>query len=260
MLVHFTKLRGNELHAQDGVIGKVTDVYFDDHTWSARYFEVDCGQWLLSRKVLISPTAVHGPDWESDRLPVDLTKDQVRESPKVDTAQSLGRKEEEALHAHYAWAPYWGGAEFGGIGFGGGPGLSGGGAVPVAGARQDSAETKAAAEASARHEVNPHLRSMGEVKGYAIAATDGSIGHVEDFVVDDRDWSVRFVIVDTRNWLPGRKVAIAPAYLRSVDWAEGKVVVALTQKAIEESPAFDESKPMAEGYAEQLGRHYGERG
>ena len=65
---------------------------------------------------------------------------------------------------------------------------------------------------------DPHLRSSAAVTGYHIQATDGDIGHVEDFLLDDRSWTIRFMVVDTTNWWAGEKVLIAPAWIERVDW------------------------------------------
>jgi len=78
------------------------------------------------------------------------------------------------------------------------------------------------ASASGRRD-DPHLRSTRQVTGYHIHATDGELGHVEDFIVDDENWAVRFLVVDTRNWLPGKKVLLSPQWIERVEWADSSV-------------------------------------
>ena len=56
-------------------------------------------------------------------------------------------------------------------------------------------------------------------------ATDGEIGHVEGFVIDNEAWAIRYIEVATRNWLPGKKVLVSPAWIERVSWPESKVYV-----------------------------------
>jgi hypothetical protein len=104
---------------------------------------------------------------------------------------------------------------------------------------------------------DPHLRSSAAVTGYHIAATDGDIGHVEDFLVDDVTWAIRYMAVDTRNWWPGTTVLVSPEWIARVDWNEAKVHVELTREQIKNSPAFDPAGPVQREYEMQLFDHYG---
>jgi hypothetical protein len=99
-----------------------------------------------------------------------------------------------------------------------------------------------------------------EVTGYHIEATDGSIGHIEDFIVDDGIWVIRYFVVDTRNWLPGRKVLAWPQLINSVRWSERRVHVDLDCKTIKSSPEYDPSQALTRDHEELLHRHYGRRG
>ena len=96
--------------------------------------------------------------------------------------------------------------------------------------------------------------------GYHIAAIDGDLGHVEDFVVDDESWAIRYLVISTRNWWPGKKVIIAPQWINSVDWRDSKVHVNLTREAIKGSPEFSESTLISREYENQLYRYYGHPG
>lgn len=104
-LTNAKHLTGHALQARDGTVGHVRDFYFDDHTWRIRYCEVETGPWLRSRKVLISPEVFRAYDWDKEIFPVDLTTDQVRNSPDVDTDLPVSRQQEEALRRHYGWSP-----------------------------------------------------------------------------------------------------------------------------------------------------------
>jgi hypothetical protein len=253
MLRHAKELEHYELRARDGKIGHVHDFLFDDRRWTVRYLVVDTGTWLDSRKVLIAPAAVSRAEWDRRLLPVDLSQEQVRNSPGIDTEQPVSREYEAALSQYYNWPAYWGAAGFPDVGF----------AMPivpiipaeVAAAEAGSAATRDARAATAVHE-DRHLRSVRTVTGYAIEATDGAIGHVDDFLIDDRSWDIRYLIVDTRNWWPGKKVIVAPQWIHEVGWEEAKVFVDLTRNAIKTSPAYDPNQQVTPDYAGQLHQHY----
>lgn len=201
MLRSSKDLRGYTLHATDGDIGTVADFYFDDARWTVRYLVADTGGWLSGRQVLISPLALGAADWQERRLHTTLTREQVEHSPGSDTDQPVSRQHESELARYYRWPYYWGAAE-----------AWGGYTYPyelmaaTAAAEADRQEPPAEEEHG-----DPHLQSVREVTGYRIGARDGAIGHVEDFIVDDQSWAIRYLVVDTRDWLPGKRVLIAPA-------------------------------------------------
>lgn len=257
MLLSAKKLETAELRATDGVIGRADDFLFDDRFWHIRYLVVDTGGWLAGRRVLLSPVAATGGEITESCLPVNLTQEQIRRSPGVDAAGPISREEETELHEYYRWPPYWGGVA-GGFGLGGdvmpGPVAT----PPLADAelRPANRDAAVATEHADEHDNETHLRSMRAVRGSALEASDGEIGHVEDFLIDPRSWQVRFLVIDTRNWWPGRKVLVAPLWLNHVSWTEAKVFVDLTREAIKASPRYDPDRPVERAYAEQLHQHY----
>ncbi|MEJ2110921.1 MAG: PRC-barrel domain containing protein, partial [Acidobacteriota bacterium] len=100
-------LSGFKIDAEDGEIGSVDSLLMDDQRWVVRYIVVETGSWLAHRKVLIAPSAGKGPEGESQRFPVRLTKKQVEESPEIETDMPVSRKREIELYEHYKWNPYW---------------------------------------------------------------------------------------------------------------------------------------------------------
>jgi hypothetical protein len=119
-------------------------------------------------------------------------------------------------------------------------------------------DEKVADKKRQEEEGNPHLRSSREVIGYYIRALDGEIGHVEDFIVEDETWVIRYVVVDTKNWLPwGKNVIVSPSWIERVDWADERVIVDLKKDIIEKSPDFDASKPVNREYEVRLYDYYG---
>jgi uncharacterized protein YrrD len=214
-------LIGYEIRATDGDLGTIDEFYFDDETWAVRYIVVETGNWLSGRKVLISPVAFGKPDVESRKISVNLTSAQVGSSPDFDTKRPVYLQHEAALHAHYQW-PWRGG--YGGT-FGTTP-------LPLPG---EGVSVELEIPGSERRD-DPHLRSTGQVTSYHIHATDGEIGNVDDFIVDDENWEIRFLVVDTGNWLQGQKVHIRSQSVTRVEWADSSVHLDLTRESIKNSP------------------------
>lgn len=92
------------------------------------------------------------------------------------------------------------------------------------------------------------LRSLHNLVGYRIHATDGPIGHVEDFILRDDDWMIRYLVVDTRNWLSGKCVLISPEGVRDIGWEEREVWVDVPKQTVEDSPPYDPSAPVNREY------------
>ncbi len=242
MLRSTRKLRDYVLHALDGEIGRCRDFLFDDHQWVVRYMVADTGRWIPDKEVLISPMALGKPNWGERTLPVELTREQIRTAPSLAADEPVSRQMEEAIHEHYGFPYYWGGADLWGI-------------MAQPDLLRDAAPTEK--EGPIRPTGDPHLRSVREVTGYHIEARDGEIGHVDDFILDDRTWSLRYMVVDTRNWLPGRKVLVAPLWVESLDWPNAEAAVSLSRSEIEGAPPFHPGTPINREYEERLHHYYG---
>jgi hypothetical protein len=261
MLRNMKDLENNAIIATDGEIGHVKDFYFDDDAWVVRYFVVEAGTWLSSRKVLISPIAVGQPDWLGRKLPVSITQAQVRNSPDIDTDKPVSRQNEEQLLGYYDHPYYWGGVGLWGEGlypYAMAPGFAGHAMDHVE--REREMEAYLRAERARHRNDDPHLRSCNEVTGYRIHATDGEIGHVSGFLVDDATWALRYLIIDTSNWWIGHMVLVAPPWISGVHWPDRSVSVDLTREAIKSAPAFDPSADWTREQDVSLYRHYGQNG
>jgi len=101
------------------------------------------------------------------------------------------------------------------------------------------------------------LRSIKQLYGNKLGASDGEIGHVKDFYFDDQNWAIRYVVVDTGSWLPGRQVLISPRSLGCLDQADKVLRADLTRKQIEDSPSIELHKPVSRQYEEEYHRYYG---
>ncbi len=247
-----------DIQAQGDNAGKIEDVYFDDQAWFVRYFVVNTGSWLLGRRVLIAPLAVAAPDWTQRILSVKLTKQQVQDSPDIDLEQPVTRQHLIDLHQYYDW-PMFGGAD---------P-MFNSSLVSLYpsdwAARNQSAEQQTetwnraeqSADAPANQEPgDPHLCSAQDVRHYHVRTVDGEVGHVEDFFVSEEDWIVRYLLVDSRRWLPGRKFLIAPAWIESISWADAEVRTTVTRDQVERSPEYTPAQVIERDYEIQLYHHY----
>ncbi len=239
MLRSLKALDGFKIAATDGELGHVRDIYFDDQKWTVRYFEVDTGGWLSGRMVLLSPAVVAGLDWDEELLRVNLTREQVQNSPGQDSALPVSRQHEMALSRYYGTPFYWQGPFL--WGYTGFPSLVD--PIPWDPSTDQLAGQPVDEEPA---EGDPHLRTKDEVVGYQIEAQDGPIGHVEDLLFRLNDWHIARVVVATRDWLPGRHVLIAPEAITDVSWEEKSVLVSATRAEIEGSPEYDSRRPPAD--------------
>ncbi len=242
MLRDAKSLEGFKLGALDGQIGRVKEFYFDDQTWTARYLVADTGSWLPERQVLISPFALGQVDENQKILHVNLTRQRVEACPGIEMDKPISRQYEWEYYRYYGWPMYWYG-----------PALWGPAPFPVyghGGVPADPVPPRTELEA------DPHLRSTREVRGYHIHALDGEIGHVEDFLIDDEDWAIRYLVVGTRNWWPGRKVLVSPAWIENVSWDESTVKVDLHRETIKNAPEFSPGLPVTRDFEQKLFDYY----
>ena len=241
-------LIGFNLRETNGEVGKVEEFYFDDQSWAIRYLIVKTGSWLSERQVLISPSALQQPDWQNEEFPVNLTKEQIENSPDIDTDKPVSRQQEEALYAHYGWQGYWGAEPFEH-----GAGLFGAMPGDLYNSEVENAENMPATNATN----DLHLRSTKKVKGYKIHAVDGEIGKVVDYIIEDTTWQIKFLVVETGSLLDSRKVLLPTQWIKEVNWDNSVVIVDVTTEAVRNSPMFDASEAVNDAYERNLYDYYG---
>jgi uncharacterized protein YrrD len=263
MLLSVRDLQGYTIAATDGDIGSVHDLYFDAHGWTVRYLVVDTGTWLPGRRVLISPMSVREASASDQRLAVRLSRAQVESSPDVDTEGPITRRYETELVRHYGLDPYW----LGPLRWGAVPYPLEVGPPPHVAPPVDPGVAEVLAREGLHNVGDPHVEGAGErgeaqlhsareVIGSGIQATDDELGHVEDFLADDRSWAIRYMIVDTANWLPGKKVLIAPGWISLVSWADSRVHVSMSREQIKNAPEYDPSRPVEREHEQRLWHYY----
>ena len=243
MLTKAKDLTGYALHSRDGEIGKAKEFYFDDRYWAIRYLVADTGSWLAERRVLLSPYSLLAVDKEMQQIAVDLTSKQIEDSPSLDTDKPVSLQFEESYFNYYGLPMYWSGSYTWGN-------------YPIIIRDRE----KQNAPNLGGKTWNPRLRSTREVADYHIKATDGEIGHVEDYIIDDETWGICYLVVDTRNWLPGRKVLISPKWIQRVSWDQSSVTINLSRETIKQAPEYSEKALLTREYETILHGHYNRKG
>ena len=258
MLRSTKELEHYAIGATDGDIGRVKDFYFDDDAWVVRYLVVETGSWLMGRTVLISPISIHEPDWIKRTLPVTITMEQVRNSPDIEAHRPVSRQNESLYHGYYGYPDYWGGASMWGDRmdpYGLAPGHVDDGLTRPEQEREVQAYRDA--ERGRRRSDDPHLRSCNEVVGYRLHARDGDVGHVEGFLLDDKTWAIRYLVVNTSNLWLGHKVLIAPPWLKDVSWDAQTVWVDLSRESVKAAPDYVPGDQLSLEMEIRLYEHYG---
>jgi len=243
MFVKVKELSGYKLYSLNGEIGAVQEFYFDDKFWTIRYLVANSGNWLTGRQVLISPYALVDVRKDTKQISINLSNDQIEGSPSLDSDKPVSKQFEEAYYGYYGWPMYWGGSYM----WGSYPYLE--------------RDRKDSLEATRIEDVwDPNLRSTTEVSGYHVQASDGAIGHVEDFIIDDETWAIRYLVIDTKNWWPGEKLLVSPRWITRVSWSDKKVFIDLSRDAIKNSPKYSKDALFTRDYEDKLHRQYDRRG
>ena len=239
MLYKAKDLNGYKLKSNDGEIGKVSEFYFDDQHWAIRYLVADTGNWLTGRQVLISPYALVTVKQEDQCILINLTKKQIEDSPSLNSHKPVSRQFEDAYYGYYGYPMYWDGPYM----WGGYPNIV-----------RDEKKWKRSTQDEKGWD--PHLRSTRSVSGYHIQAADGEIGHVDDFIIDDEAWAIRYLVIDTKNLWQGRKVLVSPLWIERVSWSDSKVFINLPLETVKRSPEYTEKTLLTRDYESGLHRHF----
>jgi uncharacterized protein YrrD len=243
MHIQESDLKGFTLQAVDGELGRIRDLLFDDQHWTVRYLDVNTSKWLLGRRVLISPFSIKGVQQETDRILLSLNKQEVKDSPELADNEPISRQYEHIFHSYFNYPGYWAGYN-----------VWGAAEYPIAVNTTDNAVAMEEYEAQKDAIAKSHLRSMNEVAGYEIHASDGDIGNVSDFLIDTNSWQIRYILVDTRRWLPGPSTLLSPAWIKDVSWMDKQVSVDVSKEAIKAAPKFE--MPLTHDDELAIFRHY----
>ncbi|MDN4502876.1 PRC-barrel domain containing protein [Alteromonadaceae bacterium BrNp21-10] len=245
MLVSLKTLNGSSIQATDGDVGHVKDVYFDDEFWIIRFVVADTHPWMpLSEQVLISPIAIKEYDADEGELNVSLEKEMVRDCPKIEEHETVSRDFEKAYFDYFGFGYYWTG-----------PGAWGEYAYPTALIKRSMLSYDSVQEDNKKDNTQQknHLRSANEIAHYGIDAIDGKKGYLKDFIWDTHTWSLRYLVVDTRDWLPGgKKVLITPKQLNNLSWEDKTVSCNIDLATIEACPEYLPDQLNDDVYQQQV--------
>lgn len=259
MLRRMKDMEGYSISALDGFIGEVKDYYFDDASWVIRYLVVETGDWLASRKVLISPVSINGPNWSEKSIPAAITLEQVKNSPLVDTDKPVSRQHEVRYLKHYNLARYWTGSGLWGTGPSPNSMLPRPSDTGFAEQYHQAEEELESLNVGKTPSQDVHLRSGNAVGRYYIHAADGDIGHVQAILIDERTWAVRYFVVNTSNWWLGHEVLIAPQWIEEINWVTSKVLISLKRQAIKDAPPYNPSAPLDRSEEARVYAHHGRK-
>jgi hypothetical protein len=259
MLFAVSGLEGCTVRARDrDDVGAVKDFLFDDENWKIRWMVVGAGHWLPGRQALIHPSAIAPltlppkpklpmmSPGDTLELSVNLTKDEIATGPEAREDGAVNRDMETALYDYYGWDPYWGATHFG--------------AERLPNAEQEIVSGEAEREADAETPLidgASRLHSVASLKGCHVHALDGDIGHVENILADDANWEIRYLVIATRNWWPGKVVQLAPYAVKDIDWFGEHINMNVTRDQVRSAPTWDPLALMDEAREDELHRHFG---
>lgn len=250
MLWNASEIKGFDIEGSDGLIGTVNDVLFDDKTWTTKWIVVHTGVWFFGGKVLLPLRALGKPDRDSRHVAVQMTKQQINDCPNVDTDLPVSRHIEAHVYNYYDQNPFWhsgfspmgqqlrGTTEF----------------MPRVGLDADPRYQNGTD--AVQDDDDTSLRSVGAVIGYHMEATDGAIGHLEDFLVDDTDWQIKYITVDTKKWLPGKRVVIPPRLIREIDQVTHSVHLIVDREKIKSGPPYNPEITEEGSFNDRVHEHF----
>lgn len=238
MLRNVKSLIGNAVLSTDGEIGIVDDLCFDSKMWGTAYVVIKVGGTASGGRAFLPPTALGKPDWERREFPVAYSKAQILGSPDLSIDMQALRKKAQLRDEHPAMS-FW--------------------TLSADLAADGLLNTDANSDVDhlpSLNEDDPNLQSANSVMRYRVQATDGKFGHICDLVVDDSTWEIRYIVVATTQWLPGRRVVISPHSVNRVSRMEEQVYVDLTQMMIKQSLEYETPLPISEEYESRLRDYY----
>jgi len=243
MLFNAKSLKGFTLHGNDGEVGKVKEFFFDDKFWTVRYLVANTGGWFSNKDVLVSPYFLLNVNFEDEYINVDLNQHEIENSPSWESDKPVSRQYEQSYYDYYKTPIYWSGPYMWGE-------------FPFIMRDRQQWETMKKNDET----WDPHLRSTKDVSDYNIQANDDSIGHVEDFIIDDDSWAIRYLVVDTRNFLPGKKVLISPQWIENFNTEDSSVRINLGADVIRDAPEYNEDELPDRDYESRLYQYYNKQG
>ncbi|GGD02692.1 hypothetical protein GCM10007216_36830 [Thalassobacillus devorans] len=254
MLYFASTLKNYNIQANDGELGKVKDLYFDDKKWTVRYLVADTRKWLPGKKVVVSPSGVKAVDTGEEVVHVENNKEDIRHNATLEEKQDFSYEKEMELSDTFGWKQYWAG-EF----------LWGGYLTPMDPVEEPAraAEPQTTQEPPINdnvHDRKDKLRSSESIKGEfkhgVVHGENGKIGYIKDLMIDEGTWRIRYLLVDTSEWSTNERVLLSPDWLQSVDWLTNDFYIDLKLETIEDGPNYEKDQTVTKEFEEMIYRKY----
>ena len=254
MLRKLNEIKGFTVQGTEEKLGESSDFYFDQDHFVLRYIVLETDGWLKKEQTLISTDEIEAIDYNKKEIKTAMTAEELENGPGIEKNQPISKLMEEKVVKHYDWPLYWASSAPGGV-----PNIPAGTKMRE---KLLDFENLTEEEKQEREEkLDSNLRSLNEISGYEIQAVDKSFGKVKDLFVDEEDWLIRYLLIDTRKILPSKKVIIAPEWIRHISWDRQQVFVKKTKKEIKNAPKYKEDrakKLVSRDYEKDLYDHYNE--
>lgn len=249
MLRSLKEIIGYSIQETDDVLGTCQDFIFDDALWVIRYMVADTGNWLRHHRVIIPPAALGEPDWNTERLPIRYTREQLENCPLLDQHAPVSRQYEMHLHDYLEIPFYWISENFL-------EGIPDGKGV-VRPVDEIDVESSGEEESAAANVLEGKLRSAIEIMSYDASSVDGDIGRVDDMIIEDNSWVIRYMVIDTGAILPGKKVLVDTQWIEEVRWDKQRVIIDMTRETLEGCPEYDPDAAVNREYEVRLYDYHG---
>ncbi|WP_018921382.1 PRC-barrel domain-containing protein [Salsuginibacillus kocurii] len=252
MLFRAKRLTKFGVLTEDGDLGTVRDLYMDRRQWAVRYLLLDTKPLLPSKKSLISTISVKGVDVEEGIVRLNISEEQVENAPSIEDVEPVTRPYERELLQHYGYGYYWNATNI----WGAFPYPNQLAASPYA---DESMVTEAEEKEEERKE-SSYLRSLkdlsGDWSGYTVQASGEKVGHIDDFIIESKDWQIRYLTLDTTRFAPSKSVLVSVDWITDINDRDLTVEINVLPERIENAPAYEEGQPLTTTYERKLYSHF----
>ena len=227
--------------------GKIKNFLFDEDTWIIRYLDVEMGNFFVEKRILIPKEQIGIPEWEDQNFPIKLTMKRIDDSPGLERDLPVSRRYEQDLANYYDVVPYW----------------------PTDKDLYPNREFFFTSNKIIRipknmvkeENIDTSLRSFSEVHRYSIKSIDDTFGHLSDLIIDDSDWQIVYVVLDTKNIVPWSKQIILPVeFVEEINFPNREIRIDLTKEAIKNAPEYNSTKAVNSQFEKELTDFYRQKG
>lgn len=202
---------GYDVCATDGKIGKVEDFFVEEGSWNLRYMIVRTGGVLSGERALSPIGCIVSTDVQRRRVNVAFSRAQAAAMVPPGEIRTVSAEMEDILKSLYGGADY----------------------------RRDTGLVRLGCDISFANRPVSSLRSVREITTYRIETLDGPCGICTDFLSDPSNWTVPYLVVNTKEWIPHGHVLVPTAWVRYISWQEMQTDVGVRRPRIQHAQRFD---------------------